>query len=112
MSSEGLTELLHHELAGQRVVQPGGEVTAVPHQQLGPGRYGFDSVEVDVHAVLTGSQVLFGRAVGRVHVAHPVGSGLVQAVDKVLQLAVFVNLPQEKKKSGCECTVSIGFGKM
>lgn len=93
-----LTELLHHQLARRRVVEAAGEVVAVPHEQFGTGGDGLHRVEVDLHAVLARRQVLLRRRVGRVDVAHPVGAALVQAVDKVVELAVHVDLQQQQEE--------------
>ena len=61
-----------------------GELGAVPHQQLLVGRDGLDSVEVDVRAVLAGSQVLLLLRMGWVHITHPVALLLVETVHKMV----------------------------
>ena len=81
-------------------METSGEVVAVPDEQLGAGRDGLHRVEVNLHAVLTRRQVLLRRRVGRVHVPHPVRAGLVQAVDKVVELTVCVDLERGKKRQG------------
>jgi len=50
-------------------VKPFCKVPAVPHKKLLVGRDGLNGVEVDVHAVLTGGQVLLPGSVRWVHVA-------------------------------------------
>lgn len=64
----------------------------VPDEQLGASRYRLHSVEIDLHAVLTRGQVLLGGGVGRVHVPHPVRARLVQTIDKVMKLAIRIDL--------------------
>ena len=93
-----LTEFLHHQLSGRRVVEAPGEVVAVPDQQLGAGGDGLHRVEVDLHAVLTRRQILLRRRVGGVHVAHPVGARLIQAVHEVMELPVCVDLSGKDRK--------------
>lgn len=88
----GLTEFLHHELSRGRVVEAVSELWAVPHQQLGARGDGPHCVEVDVRAILARRQVLLPRRVGRVDVAHPVRTLLVQAVHKVVEVALRVDL--------------------
>lgn len=68
------------------------EVSAVPHQQLLVSRDGLDRVEVDVHAVLAGGQVLLLLRVGWIHIAHPVALVLIQTIDKVMELSFCINL--------------------
>lgn len=78
-----LTYLVEHELSGERVSQPHGELLAVPDGELLVGQHRAASVEVDVPLDLACHQGLVGRRVGGVHVPHPVRLALVQAVDVV-----------------------------
>ena len=83
---------MEHKVAGDGVVEPLGELAAVPDEQLLIGKDRFGGVEVDVHLVLAGDQVLGLAGVGRIDVAHPVGFVDVVAVDVVEQFAVVVHL--------------------
>lgn len=73
-------------------MQPLCKVPAIPHKQLLVGRNGLNSVEVDVHPVLAGSQVLLPGGVRRIHVAHPVALLLFKAIDEVVKLPSGVDL--------------------
>lgn len=67
-------------------MQPLCKVSAIPHKQLLVGRDGLDGVEVDVHSILTSSQVLFLNGVARVYITHPVALVLVKSVNEVVKL--------------------------
>ena len=79
-----------------------GELGAVPHQELSAGGNWPHRVEVDLHAVLARSQVLLAGRVGWVDVAHPVGLLLRQAVHKVVELTLGVDLMNGGRKRGEE----------
>lgn len=68
-------------------MQPLCKVSAIPHKQLLVGRDGLDGVEVDVHSILTSSQVLFLNRVARVYITHPVALVLIKSINKVVKLA-------------------------
>ena len=72
----------------------------VPDEELLIGQDGLDGVEVDVHFVLTGDEVLRLAGVGRMDVAHPVGLAGVVAVDVVEEFVVVVHLRSRQKKHG------------
>lgn len=67
-------------------MQPLCKVSAIPHKQLLVGRDGLDGVEVDVHSILTSSQVLFLNRVARVYITHPVALVLVKSINEVVKL--------------------------
>lgn len=67
-------------------MQPLCKVSAVPHEQLLVGRDGLDGVEVDVHSILTSSQILFLNRVAGVYITHPVALVLVKSVNEVVKL--------------------------
>lgn len=69
----------------------------VPDEELLIGQDGLDGVEVDVHFVLTGDEVLRLAGVGRMDVAHPVGLAGVVAVDVVEEFVVVVHLRSRQK---------------
>ena len=83
---------LKHEVAGDGVVEPFGELTAVPDEEFLIGQDRLGGVEVNVHFVLTCDQVLRLGRIGRIDVAHPVSLVHVVAVDVVEQFAVVVHL--------------------
>lgn len=98
VKSRELTKFLHHQLPRRWVVQASGKVVAVPDKQLGTSWDRLHSIEVNLHAILTRRQVLLCCRVGRVHIPHPVGASLIQAIDKVMKLSVHINLKRERKK--------------
>lgn len=67
-------------------MQPLCKVSAIPHKQFLVGRDGLDSVEVDVHSILTGCQVLFLNGVAGVYITHPVALVLVKSINEVVKL--------------------------
>ena len=67
-------------------MQPLCKVSAIPHKQLLVGGNGLDGVEVDVHSILTSSQVLFLNRVAGVYITHPVALLLVKSVNEVVKL--------------------------
>ena len=74
---------LKHEIPGDGVIEPLGKLPAVPDQQLLMGQDRFRRVEVNVHFVLAGDEVLRLAGVGRIDVSHPVGLVDVVSVDVV-----------------------------
>lgn len=77
-----------------------GEVSAVPHQQFLVSRDGLHRVEVDAHAVLARGQVLLLLRVGWVHIAHPVALLLIQAIYKVMEISLCIDLGKSKREGG------------
>ena len=59
----------------------------------------FGSVEINVHLVLTGDQVLRLGRISRVHVAHPVGFRRIVAINIIKHFAIVVNLCNKYKIS-------------
>lgn len=78
--------------------EPLGKLLAVPHQQLLIGLHWSDGVEVDVSAILTRHQVLFGQRASRVDVTHPVAPLDVIAINEVLKLPATVNLQDKRER--------------
>lgn len=66
-------------------MQPLCEVSAIPHKQLLVGRDGLDGIEVDVHSILTSSQVLLLNRVARVYITHPVALVLIKSINEVVK---------------------------
>lgn len=97
-----LTEIHHCQLSGIRGVKPFCKVPAVPHKKLLVGRDGLNGVEVDVHAVLTGGQVLLPGRVRRVHVAQPVALLHIKAVNEVVKLPSGIDLCRREDRRGKE----------
>ena len=97
-----LTEIHHCQLSGIRGVKPFCKVPAVPHKKLLVGRDGLNGVEVDVHAVLTGGQVLLPGRVRRVHVAQPVALLHIKAVNEVVKLPSGIDLRRREDRRGKE----------
>jgi hypothetical protein len=87
-----LTEIYHCELSRIRVVEPLRKVPTIPHKKFLVGRDRLNSVEVDVHPVLTGSQVLLPGRVSWIHVAHPVAFLLIKAINEVVELLSGIDL--------------------
>lgn len=80
-------------------MKPFCKVPAVPHKKLLVGRDGLDGVEVDVHPVLTCSQVLLPGGVRWIHVAHPVAFLLIKAINEVVKLSSGIDLPQNRRQT-------------
>lgn len=78
-------------------MEPFRKVPTIPHKKLLVGRNGLNGVEVDVHAVLTGGQVLLPGRVCWVHVAQPVALLLIKAVDEVVKLPSGIDLPKREQ---------------
>lgn len=72
--------------------EPLGKLLAVPDQQLLFGFHWSDSVEINVPAILTCNQVLFGQRAGWVDVTHPIASVDIIAIYEVLKLPTTINL--------------------
>lgn len=87
-----LTEIHHCQLSRIRVVKPLCKVPTIPHKKLLVVRDGLNGVEVDVHPVLTRSQVLLPGRVRRIHIAHPVAFLLIKAIDEVEKLPSGIDL--------------------
>ena len=83
-------------------MKPFCKVPAVPHKKLLVGRDGLNGVEVDVHAVLTGGQVLLPGRVRRVHVAQPVALLHIKAVNEVVKLPSGIDLRRREDRRGKE----------
>lgn len=77
-------------------MKPFCKVPTIPHKKLLVGRDGLNGVEVDVHPVLTCSQVLLPGRVCRIHIAHPVAFLLIKAIDEVVELPSGIDLSKEK----------------
>lgn len=73
-------------------MEPLRKVPTIPHKKFLVGRDRLNSVEVDVHPVLTGSQVLLPGRVSWIHVAHPVAFLLIKAINEVVELLSGVDL--------------------
>lgn len=67
-------------------MEPLCKVSAVPHKELLVGRDGLDGIEVDVHSILTSSQVLLLNRVARVYITHPVALVLIKSINEVVKL--------------------------
>ena len=83
-------------------MKPFRKVPAIPHKKLLVGGDGLNGVEVDVHAVLTGGQVLLPGRVCWVHVAQPVALLLIKAIDEVVKLPSGIDLPKREDGHGKE----------
>ena len=83
-------------------MKPFCKVPAVPHKKLLVGRDGLNGVEVDVHAVLTGGQVLLPGRVCWVHVAQPVALLLIKAINEVVKLPSGIDLRKREERHGKE----------
>lgn len=79
-------------------MKPFRKVPAIPHKKLLVGRNRLNGVEVDVHSVLTRSQVLLPGRVRRIHIAHPVALLLLKAVDEVVKLPSGIDLSQREDR--------------
>lgn len=79
-------------------MKPLCKVPTIPHKKLLVGRDGLNGVEVDVHPVLTRSQVLLPGRVRRIHIAHPVAFFLIKAIDEVEKLPSGVDLSKQKDR--------------
>lgn len=73
-------------------MEPLRKVPTIPHKKFLVGRDRLNSVEVDVHPVLTGSQVLLPGRVSWIHVAHPVAFLLIKAINEVVELLSGIDL--------------------
>lgn len=93
-----LTEIHHCELSRIRVVEPLRKVPAIPHKKFLVGRDRLNSVEIDVHSVLAGGQVLLPGRVSWIHVSHPVAFLLVKAVDEVVELLSGIDLFEREER--------------
>lgn len=83
-------------------MEPLRKVPTIPHKKFLVGRDRLNSVEVDIHPVLTGSQVLLPGRVSWIHVAHPVAFLLIKAVDEVVELLSGIDLFKREEKMLCE----------
>lgn len=78
-------------------MKPLCKVPTIPHKKFLVGRDGLNGVEVDVHPVLTGSQVLLAGRVSWIHVAHPVAFLLIKAINEVVELLSGVDLSKREE---------------
>lgn len=79
-------------------MKPFCKVPAVPHKKLLVGRDGLNGVEVDVHPVLTRSQVLLPGRVRWIHIAHPVAFLLIKAINEVVKLSSGIDLSKTENR--------------
>lgn len=103
-----LTEIHHCQLSRIRVVKPFCKVPTIPHKKLLVGRDGLNGVEVDVHPVLTRSQVLLPGRVCRIHIAHPVAFLLIKAIDEVVKFPSGIDLSKREGRHVKESTLKPG----
>lgn len=88
---------LHHQVSSGRILQPICKVPAIPHEQLLAGRNWLDGVKIDVHSILTSSQVLLLDRMGWIYIAHPVALFLVKSINEVMKLTTRIYLQKERR---------------
>lgn len=88
------------------------KVPTIPHKKFLVGRDGFNGVEVDVHPVLTGSQVLLPGRVSWIHVAHPVTFLLIKAIDEVVEFLSGIDLSKREERCSVEKQLAQSQGKL
>lgn len=79
-------------------MKPSCKVPAIPHKKFLVGRDRLDGVEVDIHPVLTRSQVLLPGRMCWIHVSHPVALLLVKAINEMVKLPSGVDLSKKTKE--------------
>lgn len=79
-------------------MKPFCKVPTIPHKKFLVGRDGLNGVEVDVHPVLTRSQVLLPGRVRWIHIAHPVAFLFIKAINEVVKLPSGIDLSKREDR--------------
>lgn len=91
-SKSKLLTIQHHQVSSGRIMQSICKVLTIPYKQLLARRNRLDGVEVDVHAILTCSQVLLLNRVCWIHITHPIAFFFIKSINEMEKFTTRIDL--------------------
>lgn len=95
-SKSKLLTIQHHQVSSGRIMQSICKVLTIPDKQLLARRNRLDGVEIDVHAILTCSQVLLLNGVGWIHITHPIAFFFIKPINEMEKFTTRIDLQERK----------------